>query len=226
MTFSIVACDRDSGKVGVAITTSSICVGSRCPWVRTGVGAVATQNITDPSLGPLILDWIQDGVTVDGALENVVSDRPDIEYRQLTAVDINGMVAHYTGSRTLGTNAVSTGDSCVAAGNLLANSGVPQAMVDNFCNRNRNLHLAESLLLALQSGIDAGGEEGIVHSAAVLVAGEHSWPEVDLRVDWDDTDPVQRLFDLWTAYSPQRADYLARAVSPGDAPSYGVPGDL
>ena len=226
MTFSIVAFDQESGSVGVAITTSSIAVGSRCPWVRAGVGAVATQNITDPTLGKSILDLIQSGADSQTALDTVVKANPNINYRQLTVVDTSGQVAHFTGEHILGTNTVATEDDCVAAGNLLANKSVPQAMVSTFCDRKRGQNLAESLIVSLQAGVDAGGEEGPIHSAAVLVARQHQWPEVDLRVDWDDTDPVGKLFDLWVAYRPQCEDYLLRAVSPGAAPSYGVPGDL
>ncbi|MDE0310103.1 MAG: DUF1028 domain-containing protein [Acidiferrobacterales bacterium] len=226
MTFSIVAFDRESGAVGVAITTSSIAVGSRCPWVRAGVGAVATQNITDPTLGNAILDLIQSGVDAKTALDATVSASPSINYRQLTVVDTGGTIAHYTGKHILGTNAVATGEDCIAAGNLLANESVPPAMVSAFCSRKSGLNLAESLIRSLLAGIDAGGEQGPVHSAAVLVACRHSWPEVDLRVDWDDSDPVGKLYGLWEAYRPQREDYLLRAVSPEAAPSYGVPGDL
>ena len=226
MTFSIVAFDSDSGNVGIAITTSSIAVGSRCPWVRAGVGAVATQNITDPNLGSMMLDHMEAGNSASTAIEKVVKSQRNIEYRQLTAVDVHGGVGHFTGEEILGTNAVAVGDSCVAAGNLLASESVPQAMVKYFEERDQSVHLAESLVNALQAGIDAGGEEGTVHSAAVLVASRHAWPEVDLRVDWDEEDPVSRLLSLVFAYEPQREDYLLRALSPGDAPSYGVPGDL
>ena len=226
MTFSIVALDRESGAVGVAITTSSICVGSRCPWVRAGVGAVATQNITDPTLGNKMLDLIESGAQSQAAVDTVVESSSNIEYRQLTAVDMAGNVGHFTGEHILGTNAVSLGEACVAGGNLLSGKAVPKAMTDAFRDRSEGIHLAEALINCLQAGIDAGGEEGPVHSAAVLVACKHPWPEVDLRVDWDDTDPVGRLNELWTAYRPQREDYLLRAVSPDAAPSYGVPGDL
>ena len=226
MTFSIVAFDRESGAVGVAITTSSIAVGSRCPWVRSGVGAVATQNITDPTLGNTVLDLIEAGADAESAVETAIKQSSNVNYRQLTAVDTNGRVAHFTGEHILGNNAVTVGDDCVAAGNLLANESVPQAMVTAYGNRMSGRNLAESLIESLIAGIETGGEEGAVHSAAVLVACKHSWPEVDLRVDWDDDDPVGKLNDLWVAYQPQREDYLLRAVSPAAAPSYGVPGDL
>jgi uncharacterized Ntn-hydrolase superfamily protein len=98
-------------------------------------------------------------------------------------------------------------------------------MVDSFSN-NVNLHLAERLLVALQAGLDAGGEEGPVHSAGLKVSHQHSWPLVDLRVDWADDDPVSELVKLWRAYEPQMKDYNSRAIDPSQAPSYGVPGDL
>ncbi len=225
MTFSIVAFDRNSGAVGVGITTSSIAVGSRCPWVRAGVGAVATQNITDPTLGNATLDLLQEGQNPQAAVSAIIDSKPNMQYRQLTVVDVNGDTAHFTGGHILGTHAVAVGNDCVAAGNLLANASVPQAMVDAYGDRNQDIHLAECLINALQAGIDAGGEEGTVHSASVLVAREHEWPEVDLRVDWDELDPVNRLLGLWLAYRTQREDYLLRAVNPSAAPAYGVPGD-
>ncbi len=225
MTFSITAVDPETGHVGVAVTTSSIAVGSRCPWVRAGVGAVSTQNITDPILGRAILDYIESGDDAETAILKAIGDKSNIEYRQLTAVDLNGVVGHYTGKNILGTNSVVVGSCCVAAGNLLANEGVPQAMVDSFENREKSRHFAECLLNALQAGLDAGGEEGEVRSAAVLVANQVAWADVNLRIDWAN-NPVSRLWTLWQVYEPQRADYVTRAVSPGDAPSYGVPGDM
>ena len=56
MTFSIAARCTESEEVGIVIASSSICVASRCAFVRTGVGAVLTQNVTDPCLGPAVLD--------------------------------------------------------------------------------------------------------------------------------------------------------------------------
>ena len=225
MTFSIVGhCER-THMTGVAITTSSICVASRCPWVRAGVGAVATQNITDPSLGPALLDIIQTGATAADALTQVTQRRENIHYRQLTVVDIQGNVAHYTGSEILGTNAVATGRHCIGAGNLLSSSDVPQAMVKHF-EQNADLHLAERLLQSLLAGVNAGGEEGPTHSAGIKVAHRQSWPLVDLRIDWSDGEPVSELMNLWKAYEPQVDDYTKRAIEPDAAPSYGVPGDL
>ena len=120
MTFSIVGRCARTGMFGVAITTSSICVGSRCPHVRAGVGAVATQNITDPHLATLVLDAMAAGQDASAAIASVVKNRENISYRQLTAVDARGMTAHFTGANILGTHAVSVAADCVAAGNLLS----------------------------------------------------------------------------------------------------------
>ena len=225
MSFSISGFCQKTGMVGVAITTSSICVASRCPWVRAGVGAAATQNVTDPSLGNLMLNYLEQGLSAQQSIDKVVEGHSFINYRQLALVDSKGNSASYTGSKTLGTNAVSQGGGCIAAGNLLSSVEVVQAMSDNFSN-NDNLHLAERLLVAIQAGVDAGGEEGPLHSAGLKVAHQHPWPLVDLRVDWADDDPITELINLWRVYEPQMMDYNSRAIDPSQAPSYGVPGDL
>ena len=225
MTFSISGFCQKTDMVGVAITTSSICVASRCPWVRARVGAAVTQNVTDPSLGNLMLDYLEQGLNAQQSIDKVVKGRQFINYRQLALMDSKGNSAGYTGSETLGANAISQGSGCIAVGNLLNSVEVIQAMVDSFSN-NVNLHLAERLLVALQAGLDAGGEEGPVHSAGLKVSHQHPWPLVDLRVDWADDGPVSELVKLWRAYEPQMKDYNSRAIDPSQAPNYGVPGDL
>jgi uncharacterized Ntn-hydrolase superfamily protein len=209
---------------GIAITTSSICVGARCPHARAGVGAVATQNVTDPTLGPKVLDAIAAGASADRAVAAVMASAPFADYRQVLAVDADGVTGHFTGANILGTNHVSPGDHCIAAGNLLSTTAVPVAMTDAFAAHGEE-HLAERLLRALEAGVAAGGEEGDVHSAALLVVHEKPFPLVDLRCDWDDVDPIARLRKLWEAYAHEMQAYLDRALNPSVAPSYGVPGD-
>jgi len=224
MTFSIAARCARTGMFGVAITTSSISVGSRCPHVRAGVGAVATQNITDPHLATLVLDAMEAGADAKTAIAGVTKDREFIDYRQLTAVDAKGSAAQFTGRNILGTHAISFDTDCVAAGNLLSHDGVAKAITDGFMAAP-SAHLAERLMQALEGGLASGGEMGPVHSAALLVADKMPFALVDLRVDWDEENPVARLRDLWTAYQPQMQDYLNRAINPTAAPSYGVAGD-
>jgi len=224
MTFSIAGRCARTGMFGVAITTSSISVGSRCPHVRAGVGAVATQNVTDPHLATLVLDAMQAGSSATDAIAHVVEGRANIDYRQLTAVDASGNTAHFTGTNILGTNAIREAEQCVAAGNLLSSQGVAKAISDGFM-ADPSAHLAERLLQAIEGGLAAGGEEGPVHSAALLVADKMPFALVDLRVDWDDDCPIKKLRSLWINYEPQMLDYLNRAIDPQAAPSYGVAGD-
>lgn len=224
MTFSVAGrCER-TGMFGVAITTSSISVGSRCPHARAGVGAVATQNITDPNLASLVLDAMESGMDAAAAISSITEGRANIDYRQLTAVDKTGNTAHFTGANILGTNAISEQDNCVAAGNLLSSEAVAEAITAGFM-ADPSAHLAERLLQGIESGVTAGGEEGPVHSAALIVADTLPFPLVDLRVDWEDDDPIAKLRQLWQAYEPQMLDYLNRAIDPSAAPSYGVAGD-
>jgi len=225
MTFSIVGRCRDTGMFGVAITTSSICVGARCPHVRAGVGAVATQNVTDPTYGPRVLDLLAKGHDADDALARAIAGKPHLDYRQIIVVDRTGVTASYTGNRILGIHAVATGEDCVAAGNLLSSVEVPAAMADAFA-ASAGRHLAERLLRGLEAGLAAGGEQGQVHSSALLVADRQPFALVDLRCDWDDADPVNVLRGLWTDYEPQMDAYVTRALDPPSAPTYGVPGDV
>ena len=224
MTFSVVGrCER-TGIFGVAITTSSICVASRCPWARANVGAVATQNITDPRLGNALLDLLERGFSARQAMRIVTEEVDNIDYRQLSVIDNSGAVAYFSGANVLGINNIAAGVQCVGAGNLLDNTDVPAAMTGSFA-ANPGLHLADRLLTALEAGLSAGGEKGAVKSAGLLVVSKHPWPLVDLRCDWDDDDPIEKLRALWSRYEPQMNDYMTRATNPSAAPSYGVPGD-
>lgn len=223
MTFSIVGRCAETGQLGIAISSSSIAVGARCPWLRAGVGAVSSQNITLPALGPQILDGLAAGLTPDQALDRGLSSNGFSQYRQVAVVDAQGRTALFSGNHALGTHNALAGVQCVAAGNLLASRAVIDAMVTAF--ESSEGCLAARLLSALQAGQDAGGEAGAVHSAALSVVGDLTWPIVDLRVDWAEDNPIAELARLWDAYQPQLQDYLTRALNPTLAPSYGVPGD-
>ncbi|MCX7289094.1 MAG: DUF1028 domain-containing protein [Rhodobacterales bacterium] len=222
MTFSIVARCAATGQFGMAISSSSPAVAARCAHVRAGVGAVASQNITDPILGPLILDQLEQGLGAAHALAAVVGGRAHIDYRQLLVVDRTGETAIHSGDQVLGIWGEASGQDCAAGGNLLAESGIPRAMVTAF--ETASGHLAERLMQALESGLRAGGEAGPVHSAGLKVADRLSWPLVDLRIDWAD-DPIAMLRAAWDVYAPQMQAYVQRAENPSLAPSYGVPGN-
>jgi uncharacterized Ntn-hydrolase superfamily protein len=223
MTFSIAARLPGGSHFGIAICSSSPAVAARCAHARAGIGAVATQNITDPSLGPQVLGRMAAGSDPARALDATLSGTPFAAYRQLLVVGSNGAPQLHSGARALGIVASAIGEHAVAAGNLLENAGVPAAMLRGFEATSGSLD--ERLMAALRCGLAQGGEAGPVHSAGLLIVRDQPWPLVDLRVDWSETDPVSALADVWRIYSPQMEDYVQRAVNPAAAPGFGVPGD-
>ena len=223
MTFSLSARCPESGMFGMVISSSSPAVAARCVHLRAKVGAVASQNITDPSLGQIGLDLLAGGLTATEVRAALVASHAFIAYRQLAIVDSAGRTASYSGDNTLGIHATSEGDGVVAAGNILANDGVPAAMIAAYQAAPAK-PFANRLLAALQAGLDQGGEAGPVHSAGICIVREVSWPIVDLRVDWHDR-PISALHDLYAVYEPQIEDYVRRARKPSDAPGFGVVGE-
>jgi uncharacterized Ntn-hydrolase superfamily protein len=224
VTFSLVGRDASTGMFGTVVASSSPCVAARCAHARAGAGAVASQNVTDPSLGTRLLALLADGASAESAIETLRADAPFIEFRQLTAVDRTGATAIWSGARTLGTNADARGVDCIAAGNLLADTDVPAAMVRSF-ESSAGEQVVERLVRALEAGLAAGGEAGPVRSCGLVAVDRVSWPIADLRVDWHD-EPIAGLRALWGVWEPQMQDYVTRALDPTSAPSYGVPGDV
>lgn len=226
MTISIAARCAKSGQLGVIIASSSICVASRCAFVRAGAGAALSQNVTDPRLGPRMLDMLEAGVPAAEAVAAAAASTEHAAHRQLALIDSKGRTAHRTGSEALGVHAAAEGTDCVSVGNLLDNTGVPAAMVAAF-EASSGL-LAERLIGAMAAAIEAGGEAGPMHSMGLMVMTDGSdgvdWPVVDLRVDWSD-EPLEAMRQLWAEYAPQLNAYVTRALDPNEAPSYGVPGD-
>lgn len=225
MTFSITARCPRTGQFGVAIASSSPAVAARCAHARAGVGAVATQNVTDPRLGPIGLDVMARGYHADAAIAALGAlAGAHAPWRQVSAVGHAGPPAVISGAKALGNNGHRLGTDAVAAGNLLADVAVLDAMLGTFA-KDPEARLAERLLSALEAGLAAGGEAGPVHSAGLLVVAEQPWPLVDLRIDWHETAPIAALRTAWDIYRPQMADYVTRALNPAAAPGYGVPGD-
>jgi uncharacterized Ntn-hydrolase superfamily protein len=223
MTFSLAARDPATGAFGMVLSSSSPAVAARCLHLRPGVGVAASQNVTNPALGPRLLDLLEGGATAQEATARVVAEEAHPEHRQLTVVDAAGRVAHFCGARALGTYATATGDQAVAAGNMLAGPQVVQAMIDSY-RASAAVTFEERLLAGFVGGLAAGGEEGPVRSAGLAVVESAAWRVTDLRVD-DADDPAAELGRLLALWLPQKRDYLTRALDPEAAPSYGVPGD-
>lgn len=223
MTFSIVARCPETGMFGMAISSSSPAVAARCMHAQAGIGVVASQNVTDPSLGPLALSLMADGHSAMQTRDMIRQSAPHLSYRQLLIVDNQGETAIHSGSNVLGNWAEVQTTNAASGGNLLANEQVPQAMLDNLMATSG--HLGDRLVSALQAGLAAGGEAGPVHSAGMMLVDRVSWPVAELRCDWTEQCPIEQVAQAWAVYKPQLDDYVARALNPAAAPSYGVPGN-
>ena len=219
MTYSIVAKCQRTGMFGVAVTTSSIAVGSRCAFARAGVGAVLTQHRTDPRLGPRGLDLLEQGLPAQAVIEALTQGDPTIGWRQLLVIDTKGDTAWFHGGRIKSVHSAHRGAGCAAAGNILRNTGVTKAMVEA-CDADPQLPLPERLLRAMEAGYAAGGEPKQIKSIALLVVDKESFPYVDLRVDYDQ-QPLVQLRWMWEIYEPSAKIYVDRAVNPDSVPGAG-----
>jgi uncharacterized Ntn-hydrolase superfamily protein len=214
VTFSLVGrCER-TGAVGAVIASASMAVTARCAAVRAGVGAVCSQSTTDPRLRGELLDAMAGGVAASDALAALVDRTADVAYRQLAVVGAAGGAASYSGELALGEATDIHAAGAAAAGNLLADNGVPAAMLTAFHERAGD-DLGARLTAALQAGLAAGGEVSPVRSAGMLIAESEPWPVTDLRVDWHD-DPIGQLAGLWQIWQPQAASYIIRALRPSE----------
>ncbi len=223
MTFSLVARCAETGMFGLAISSSSPAVAARCAYARAGVGAVASQNVTDPTLGPLALDLMQGGKTAEQVIAEISATARFVEYRQVLAVDMTGATAIHSGPNSLGIWTQAQGQDVASGGNMLANDTVPQAVVDGFLASRG--HLGDRLISAMRAGLAAGGEAGPLHSAGMLLVDKVDWPVAELRCDWTEDCPIESIATAWDVYKPQLDAYVQRAIDPREAPSYGVPGD-
>ena len=197
MTFSIAARDRSTGMLGVAVSTRVLAVGAICPWVRPGVGAVATQAWVNPFLGPIALGLLEEGLDAPQALEEALAGDACAAYRQLTVVDAEGRSAAYTGAKADPWCGHASGEDYGVAGNLLVSRETVAAMEDAFLTSDPGHDLADRLITALEAGQAAGGDRRGRQSAAVVVMHRTVVPFVDLRVD-DHSEPVAELRRLYT----------------------------
>jgi len=216
MTFSLVGMCRRTGMFGAAVTTSSMGVGSRCPYARAGVGAVLTQHRTDPRLGPRGIELLAAGQSASQVIGMLAQENPTIGWRQLAVIDQRGDTAYYHGDKVGSMHAAAQGDAVCALGNIMRHEDIPHAMVKAFTH-DPEVHLAERLLRALEAGLAAGGEFKQVKSAALLVVYEQPFPLVDLRVELE-AQPLAQLRFLWELYQPQAELYVRRALDPDSLP--------
>lgn len=222
MTFSLLVRDPATGAFGSVISSSSPAVAARCVHLRDGVGGVHSQNITDPRLGPLILDALETGRSAQDALDVVLSAHEHVDFRQVTVIDAAGTTAVHSGVNALGIVSAQHGPQSVAAGNMLAGPDVITALLDGVAGTEGELEVR--LLAAFRAALAAGGEAGPVHSAGLSVVAGAGWRVTDLRVDWSD-EPFEALGALVDVWLPQRDAYIQRGHEPHRSPGYGVAGD-
>ncbi len=172
-TFSIAAIDPRTGEVGVAVTTRVACVGNGVPWVRAGVGAVATQANTRTEYGQELLDALAGGEAPSSALPRLLAADSGAISRQVGVIGVDGRSAQHTGTRTSPWAGHRAGTNYVTQGNLLVGPEVVAAVAATFeASEESGRHLADRLIEALAAGQAQGGDarKGRHQSAAVIVA--------------------------------------------------------
>ena len=215
-TFTILGRCARTGALGVITATGEMAVGSRVPFVEDGVGAVATQALTDPRLGKKGLDLLRAGKSATEVIEALTAVDPHIEARQLGVIDTQGNAAARTGSGNSDWKGHVATDGFVSMGNRLTSEGVVDAMAA--CFRETEAEpLWERLMLSIEAGRDAGGQHGGERSAAMYVCDNLDYALVDLRAD-DYDEPVGELRRLYDLYVPRIPYYRRRAADPTIGP--------
>jgi uncharacterized Ntn-hydrolase superfamily protein len=214
MTWSIVAHDEASGAFGVCVATRAFACGARVPFLRAGVGAVATQSMTNHHLGPAILDRLAHGVDPETAIRAALAADGGRGIRQVHCVDRRGRTAAWTGDNCVMWCGHRAAAGFSVAGNMLAGEAVVRATADRY--REGGEKLAERMLAALSAGEAAGGDRRGKQSAALLVLSDDIIPDINLRVD-DHADPLPelaRLLAIWRRDSEPRRHWFPTLANP------------
>jgi len=198
-TFSIVGFDPATGDVGVAVASKFLGVGSVVPYVKAGVGAVATQSNANPAYGPEGLELLASGKSAKEVVDALVAKDERPNSRQVGIVDAKGNTAAFSGPGCGVWAGHVTGHNWTAQGNLLAGEDVVKMMGAGFdeARKVEGSELADWLLAALKAGDDVGGDKRGKQSAALMVAragGGYNGNDryIDLRVE-DLAEPIPEL---------------------------------
>jgi len=215
MTFSIAARCPRTGMLGVATASASLGCGAWAPSVQTATGAIASQAFGNPFFGIDGLRLLDQGLTAEQVLAELLPNDPGREFRQLLIVDGRGRTAAFTGSKCLRWAGHQADGEFVAGGNTLSGEHVILAMTDAFAQSGEQ-ELSERLVRALEAGDAAGGDRRGKQSAALLVSYDQDYRYYDLRVD-DHVNPVKelrRLFELRRAGRAQHGDWRPTRDAP------------
>lgn len=215
MTWSIVAHDPNRDAFAVAVATKAFAVGAHCPFVRSGVGAVSTQSMTNRYLGPAVLDGMARGLPPAAAIEGALAGDEGRGIRQVHAVDRFGRTAAWTGGNCVEwCGSVSAGGISVA-GNMLAGPDVVSATLAAW-KSGAALDMPERLMTAMEAGEGAGGDRRGKQSAAMVMITTEDFPDLNLRVD-DHPEPLaelRRLLAIWRTEGVPRLGIAPSKANP------------
>ncbi len=201
VTYSIVALSKEEELIGVGVVSGSVAVGSRVPWIEAGVGAVATQALTNPLIGLWVIELVRKGLRASEALREALSRDPNPELRQVAVITVSGDVAIHCGTEIPEEKECLRGKNYACIGNLLTSKEVVREVCVTF-QKLSNLPLPERILESLRSGHRVGGDSRGDRSAAMMVAEaipRRLHPKVkliDLRIDYGE-DPVKALSEAY-----------------------------
>ena len=209
MTWSIIARDRNTGKLGIAVATKFFAVGALVPHLQGGVGAVATQALVNPFYGVNGLKLLREGKSAAEVVATLIASDEGRDHRQVHVMDASGRVAGHTGAACIDWCGHRSGGECSLAGNMLAGPHVLEATEEAYI-ASAALPFARRLLAAMRAGEAAGGDKRGKQSAALVIQGEEDWPDLDLRVD-DHSDPLAEVERLETV-SRERFTHFMRVL--------------
>ncbi len=208
---TVTRCER-TGMLGIAMATFSASVGSRCPLIQPGLGAVSVQASAQPRIGMLAMRLLELGHPAPGVLKELETSDPYIEYRQIGMIDADCRVAVRTGKENIHWAGHLEGKNYIVMGNALSGEQVIRSMADAF-EAAADESIEERLLRSIEAGRDAGGQPEGQTSASLLTYDRQPFARVDLRVDVHE-EPVGELRRIFDWFSPLIPYYNMRAVDP------------
>ncbi|HUE45991.1 MAG TPA: DUF1028 domain-containing protein [Aestuariivirgaceae bacterium] len=194
MTWSLIARDDRSGRIGLAAASRFFALGARIPFLDGGVGAVASQALVNPLYGRKGLDLLRQGCSARQTVEALVADDAGREARQVHVMDNAGTTSAFTGIECVDWCGHMASQACSAAGNMLSGPAVLEKTIETFEART-DLAFPQRLVVALRAGEVAGGDKRGRQSACLVVVSDQEYSDLDLRVD-DHADPIGELARL------------------------------
>jgi uncharacterized Ntn-hydrolase superfamily protein len=215
MTWSIIARDAETGAFGVAVTTKFFAVGALCPHAGSGIGALATQALVNPTFGPQGLRLLAEGKPAAAVVNTLIAGDAGREARQLHVIDAQGGIAAHTGVQCVPWCGHRIEDGFSVAGNMLAGAAVIDDTVAAY-RAGASLAFAARLIAALEAGQRAGGDKRGKQSAALIIHSVEVYPYLDIRVD-DNPEPLvelRRLYEEAQRYYLPFLRFLPSRASP------------